>query len=507
MSVYQQPTENLIAFNSSVFKKANSTSLTLSQAQALFLGRTGTPNSTATATTFNGTVTTISPLIIGGLLLSNDGNNNTGFSSTQGASLRSTFMGSQSLAGNDCSAFGFQAIAGGTACLAIGRSATTGAIALNSTNNSTAIGAGASTSASINYQTAIGSNASCSAVQSTAIGYGASATVANQIVLGTANETVICKGTALGISLSATTNLSINGAVFGTGAGGTNSLFSGLLVGTGTGANNTLYGKGSYSSSTDGSSSGNTIIGAGSSNPVYGIMSNHTVIGYNAGGISPSSTQNNITCLGSGSNVIGGVSQSTAIGYGTQSTLANQIVLGTATETVYCVGVPTTGSTPYTSLVLSSGIQLQTAYPAVPSSTMLGYRLSNSASPFAVAGSSIISGTVVNFAPVGGIVLTSGTWSINFTLELLVATAITTATAQTIYVSTASAGAYSTRVPACGSTRIHTTYTYAIGDTPAFSGSFSYYTASGASLYPVFILTFTGGSFSGTGYYTATRIG
>ena len=464
-----------INFNPAYFSSIGSY-ITLNYANSNYLKRVGVATSVATTTTFSGSLST--------QLNSTFNSVNIG----KGTGSNTTIVGNAATAINNyCTSIGGNSNSAGSTIIGC-------ATALGFQSN--AVGDGA---------LAVGYNA-VATINAVALGSNSIAGD-NQIVLGTATNTVICKGTASGISLTATNNLSVNGAVFGTGSAGTNSLFSGLLVGTGIGANNTLYGKGSYSSALDGSSSGNTIIGAGSSNPVYGIMSNHTVIGYNAGGISPSSAQNNITCLGSGSNVIGGVSQSTAIGYGTQSTLANQIVLGTATETVYCVGVPTTGSTPYTSLVLSSGIQLQTAYPAVPSSTMLGYRLSNSASPFSIGTSLIISGSVVNFAPVGGIVLSSGTWSINFTLELLVATAITTATAQTIYVSTASAGAYSTRVPACGSTRIHTTYTYAIGDTPAFSGSFFYYTALGASLYPVFILTFSGGAFSGTGYYTATRIG
>ena len=556
MSVYQQPTENLIAFNSSVFKKANSTSLTLSQAQALFLGRTGTPSSTATATTFSGTINGLtlaansngtrigtgsglgnqglSMLMVGDSLLcgntpsytnnnvmvgENMGNGSDLIFNTfvginiyktgSGYPVGNTIMGyntSNKLGGNYSTALGYASAfnnsVGGDNNVSVG---------YNSLYNNTtgtknvAVGYNAFNTGTIyNNSTALGASTVVAGNQAVAIGYLATASD-NQIVLGTATETVYCVGTAGGTSLRTTANIIVNGISVGIGSGVISdaNIYIGRGNGSeGAGGSNTICGRNTYGALLT-AGAGNTYYGTGSGQNLTTIISQGTIIG--SACYTSTTSYNNVSCLGYGCSI--GAVNSTAIGYTATTTIANQIMLGTSAETVYCSGIPTTGSTPYTSLVLSSGIQLQTAYPAVPSSTMLGYRLSNSASPFAVAGSSIISGTVVNFAPVGGIVLTSGTWSINFTLELLVATAITTATAQTIYVSTASAGAYSTRVPACGSTRIHTTYTYAIGDTPAFSGSFSYYTASGASLYPVFILTFTGGSFSGTGYYTATRIG
>ena len=557
MASYEKPNESLPEFNNIVFTDANTTTLSLAKAKSLFLGRTGTPNSTATATTFSGTIngltlavnssgtrigtgaglgnTGASMLMVGDGLLGGGTpsftNNNvmvgenmgTGsdliyntfvgmniYKTGAGYPIGNTIMGyntSNKLGGNYSTALGyasaFNNLVGGDNNVSVG---------YNSLYNNTtgtknvAVGYNAFNTGTIyNNSTALGASTVVAGNQAVAIGYLATASD-NQIVLGTANETVICKGTALAISLSAASNLSVNGMTFGTGVNSAvnGNIFIGQLVGTnGNGTTNTVVGHNAFTSAINTSSTGNTFIGSNAGKDITATVNTCTIVGQGSY-TSTATPYNNASCLGYNCQI--GGANSTAIGVNATTTLANQIVLGTATECVYCVGIPTTGSTPYTSLVLSSGIQLQTAYPAVPSSTMLGYRLSNSASPFAVAGSSIISGTVVNFAPVGGIVLTAGTWSINFTLELLVATAITTATAQTIYISTASAGAYSTRVPACGSTRIHTTYTYAIGDTPAFSGSFSYYTASGASLYPVFILTFTGGSFSGTGYYTATRI-
>lgn len=711
MATYQPPTEDLIAFNSSVFKTANETTLTLSEAQALFLGRTGNPTSTATTTTFNGTLSTISPFNVSNYLLSVAGDS-VGLSKSVVANIRATQFGSGAAAGNDGVGFGYQAIGGGTSCLAFGRSATTGAIASNSANNCCAIGGSSSTAININYQTAIGGGTSCSAVQSTAIGYGASATVANSIVLGTATEfvscpgtsangslitaadifvngiragvgnfqtdtntcfgkdglnatnslginnsafgnsalksqtgnsncsafgsgalattttegnsgfgalagnaistgikntavgsaclkflttgnrntgvgnatgqllttgtentllgyltggnitggsqntfvgssvtsgstvtsstalgafsgvagfsnstaigggtsagvpgaicsaayqimlgrateTVECPGTVSSISLKTASNISVNGACFGVGSGVTNSLFSGLTVGTGQGANNTLYGRGSYSSAQDGSSSGNTIIGAGSSNPVYGIMSNHTVVGYGAGGSASVIGQDNITCIGAGATVINSVANSTAIGYNAQATLANQIMLGRSTEFVECPGTDTTNGC----LKLNGGLKLQTSYGAVPSATMLGYRIELSA----IAISALTSNTSIT---IGSLALTVGVWSLNYTFELL-STGATSTTQQAFFFSdqSGSAAAYSTRIDNTGTTRFHSTIAYTNNDRPAFSGGGTYYASSAITLYPALNITFSTGALTGTGYASATRIG
>ena len=124
---------------------------------------------------------------------------------------------------------------------------------------------------------------------------------------------------------------------------------------------NTLYGRGSFLvSSADGSSQRNTVVGASaaSNNAGWSIMTDHTVVGYGAGGVgaSPAALQLAITCIGSGANVLNGSSYSTAIGYASQASMSNQIVLGTSTETVYCPGVPTQGTTPGISLVAAGGI-------------------------------------------------------------------------------------------------------------------------------------------------------
>jgi len=551
MSAYAQPTENLAAFNNIVFTDANDDKLTLTKAKSLFLGRTGTPISTATSTTFNGTVNglTLSSSVgtrvgtgVGlsnggaGMLMIGDGlvggntpsytNNNVMvgenmgsgadlqyntlvglniFKTSNGYPIGNTIMGyntSNKLSGNYTTAIGFASAYNNTQFGDNNVSVGYNSLYANTTgNNNVAIGYNAFQTGTIfTNSTALGASTVIGASTSTAIGYGATTSAANEIVLGTTGETVNCKGTQASISLKTAKNISINGAVFGTGNSGSNSLFSGLLVGTANGADNTLYGKNSYDAAADGSSERNTVVGSNASNTGYGVMSDHTVVGYGAGGKNSTGSQQGITCLGSGANVLNTASNSTAIGIGAQATLANQIVLGRTNEFVECAGTNTTNGC----LKLNGGVKLQTTYSSSPTSTMLGFQLSNVALPFAITS---FTTTVQANISSAGIVLTAGIWSINYTIELLAITGPATVSAQTLYCSLTSAGAYSTRILISGITRIQSTYTYAANDTPAFSGCFSYYTSAGATVYPVFQIAFSSGTFSGTGYYTATRIG
>ena len=143
-------------------------------------------------------------------------------------------------------------------------------------------------------------------------------------------------------------------------------------TGLGFGGSNTIIGRNTFVP-TDATSNGNTFLGtnAGLSSPSTNVTSN-TIIG--AFSFNSTTAYNNSSCLGY-QCVIGG-NQSTAIGYNASTSVEHSIVLGTSSETVYCVGVPTTGTTPYTSLVLSSGIQLQTTYSSEPTVNQLGYKLS-----------------------------------------------------------------------------------------------------------------------------------
>ena len=57
MADYFPPTENLPSFNSSVFYTDTGAGISQAQADLLYLGRTGTPNSVASATSFAGSIT------------------------------------------------------------------------------------------------------------------------------------------------------------------------------------------------------------------------------------------------------------------------------------------------------------------------------------------------------------------------------------------------------------------------------------------------------------------
>ena len=65
---------------------------------------------------------------------------------------------------------------------------------------------------------------------------------------------------------------------------------------------------------------------------------NNTAIGYNAGGSSYPVVGSQNTFVGSGTNSSGDFSQSTALGYNASITGSNQIVIGTATETIKIPG-------------------------------------------------------------------------------------------------------------------------------------------------------------------------
>jgi len=173
-------------------------------------------------------------------------------------------------------------------------------------------------------------------------------------------------------------------------------------------------------------------------------------------------------------------------------TIANTLI--TSTIPVSVQGTITT----------SLGVVLPTSYSVAPPTGQLGNQISNVLSPFSIASFTTATPTNITSA---GILLTSGVWSINVTLELLVTVAIATVQVQTLYNSVNSAGAYSTRLLCAGCTRIHTVNTFAINDTPALSGSFIYSTTGSIIIYPIFQITYTAGpTISGTGYYTATRI-
>ena len=315
-----------------------------------------------------------------------------------------------------------------------------------------------------------------------------------------------------------------NCSAFGSGALATttaegNSGF-GALAGEkiSTGIKNTAVG----SASLKGVNSGNRNTGCGNATgQLLTTGTENTLLGYLAGGnitggsqntfvgstVSSGASVNSSSALGAFSGV-STFSNSTAIGGGTSAvtpgavcTASNQIMLGRSTEFVECSGTDTTNGC----LKLNGGLKLQSTYSASPSATMLGYQLTNTTG-FTIASFTTATPTNISSA---GIALTAGVWNIDYSIELLIATAPATVSAQTLYCSLTTNGAYSTqRISNSGITRIHSTNTYSIADSPCFSGSFNYYVSSATTVFPIFQIAFSAGpTISGVGFYRATRIG
>lgn len=522
MATYQKPTEDLTSFNSSVFKTANESTLTLSEATSLFLARVGTASSEATSTTFTNDiyVNNVRAGVGNFLSTTNTCFGNGALAATTSTGLNNCGFGKDALAvistGSANCCFGVntlkasnigqkntcvghvagQAITGSSNDnVFIGNDCGTFVNGVSSSNTFVGSQSGRSTLGTASSVTALGFQTRCNFSGSTVIGIGSTATASNQITLGRASETVECVGTVSSISLKTARNLSINGKVFGIGAGGANtdSLFCGLTTGGGNGSNNSIYGSGSYANSGDGSSAKNTIIGALTMTSTATSFNDVTVVGYGCNNTGATAgTSEKITIIGSSASCAN--IESTAIGYGATATLANQIVLGRSTEFVECAGTDTTNGC----LKLNGGLKLQTSYGAVPSSTMLGYRIALSA----IAINPITSLTAVS---IGSLALTVGVWSLNYTFELSAGTAVT-ATAQSFYFSNANGGAYATRIANTGTTRLHFQINYGNGDNPSYSGGGTYYASAAISLYPTLLINYTG-TLTGTGYASATRIG
>ena len=250
MAASQPPTENLPAFNSTVFKDANTESLSLSKAQSLFLGRTGNPSSVASNTTFTGLLTVSKDSYFNGVRVgmgSNIDATNTcignGALSTNSSSTLNTGIGynalNQSYGGSGNTALGANALSGitlninntcvgagagtangigsctliGNAAQAITGSANTVAVgqSANTGDKSVAVGGGANISGSTS--TGVGYNAVSNHNFSTVLGYNTVSSANNQVVLGTAGETVICKGTTANGSLVADADIFVKGTI------------------------------------------------------------------------------------------------------------------------------------------------------------------------------------------------------------------------------------------------------------------------------------------------------
>ena len=347
---------------------------------------------------------------------------------------------------------------------------------------------------------AISTNGTCAfgngSLEAVITGDGNTAIGANALknLTGSGNNSI--RNTAVGSNALGNIVTGSKNAVFGDGAG--------LAISSSTCNENTLIGYLANGNSSGGSY--NTFIGSSASETVGGVSYSTALGAYSVTGayystaLGAYSTSNHqfSTAIGGGSGLLSPLVPSGTPGATT--TANHQIMLGTSAETVVCPGTDASGS-----LILYGGLTLQTAYLTAPASTMLGFQLSNVASPFVIT--SFTTATQANIS--AGIVLTAGIWSINYTIELAITGGTATVSEQTLFCSLISAGVYAQRIYNSGITRIYSTNNYLVVDTPAFSGSFSYYTSTGTTVYPIFEITFTGigVTISGTGYYTATRIG
>ena len=244
-----------------------------------------------------------------------------------------------------------------------------------------------------------------------------------------------------------------------------------------------------------GSSNDNVFIGNIAGTNINGLSSQNTFIGSQSGR-STLTNISNATALGFQTRC--NFTESTVIGVGATATANNQIMLGRTTETVYCPGVPTTGSTTYTSLVLSGGLQLQTTYSTAPTANMLGYRVVTTGSAVVLT-STTISNLVNVSVPVG-------VWNVSYSVSVTV-TSGGNVTAQNIVFSatTASTTALST---ICGQSKSHSSDTYATNDVYIVSNSFEYQTTSATNIYLNMVSTFSGGAgLTATGYVSLTRMG
>ena len=569
MASYEKPTANLAAFNNLVFTDANDESLTLSKAKSLFLGRTGTPNSTATVTTFTGDINADN-------LYSTNINNATLIESNYYDRNLAAYSGGY------CNLF---TNAEDVDTIQIGSTVSTTDLRgseLNVTATTTTFSNATNitnlSSTNITNSNDIFSNLYLRNLASSNSGFCelfTNAESTDAIEIGNTNSSTYLRGQAVYITAT-TTNITndiyVNGVRAGAGkyrpvadvsmntcfgrdalgatlTGIMNTAFGNTaLAALNTGSDNTAVGNKALNALTSGirnvavganslvaitTGSRNTSVGQATGQLLATTASDNTFTGYIAGGATTSGQSNTYLGANAGSNYttgsfnthIGGfaghtanstVSSTTLIGYkalsnfasstaigggnattaGATCTAANQIMLGRTTEFVECAGTDATNG----SLKLNGGLILQSTYSSTPSSNMLGFRITLSA----VAISTITSLTSLTF---GSLALTAGVWSLDYTVELSAGTAVT-ATAQSFYFSNASGASatYSTRIANTGTTRIHSSNSYASGDTPAFSGGGMYYTSSAITLYPAVLINYTG-TLTGTGWASATRIG
>lgn len=522
---YNPPVESLTEFNTAVFKQDDTP---LTKMKSLFLGRVGNPISVATSTRFNGGDIYVQGATVGlgaGSIATNTAfGYNALFQNTTGAN--NLAIGYSAL---DANTYGFNNVAIGTN--------SGGAITTGSRN--VAVGFEAFKTGTIyNNSVALGASTVVAGNQAVAIGYLASASD-SQIVLGTSAETVLCKGTTGNGSLIASADIYINGVRAGLGKnsitnntcfgkttlsqitagqnncafgntagqeitiGNSNSCFGvGALKNVSTGSKNTCMGSTAAINLT-GNSVDNTFIGNDAGTNCNGVSSSNTFVGSQSGR-STLDTISSATALGFQTRC--DFANSTVIGIGATATAINQITLGRTTEFVQCPGTSATGS-----IKLGGSIQLQSSYTAAPTSAMLGYQLQGS-----TAFNSFIYPDDVTSISIN---LTAGVWSISTTYEFknVHVSQATEVYRYHMYISFTNGGAFANRYlygGTLGFNEFVTQITYPPDSSPlydpqlpsVYSTSFTYYTNSSVTLYPSFMMAYSGGTLNRNVRYTATRI-
>lgn len=212
--------------------------------------------------------------------------------------------------------------------------------------------------------TQVGRAAKASAASATAVGDNAQATAANSTAIGT-NSTSSNGGVAVGSSASAT---GVTTVAVGTSAAAP------ATDGVAIGANAAITGAGSASS---------TVVGSGASSS----NTNVTAVGKGANsnsdrgtavGAVATVTAANGTAVGSNTTVAHATS--TAIGKGATTTAVNQVMLGTATETVVAPGNATIGGAGKTVSFYGIAGVARAAAIATPTAPSAGYVQAEAAS-------------------------------------------------------------------------------------------------------------------------------
>ena len=195
------------------------------------------------------------------------------------------------------------------------------------------------------------------------------------------------------------------------------------------------------------------------------------------------SYQTQSTAIGSNASVA--YDTSTALGYGATATGSNQVVLGTATETV----------------IIPNQVRFSKSSYSFPFSSALnqGYYLKATGT-----GTTITSATPTSILTTASIPI--GVWRIDFSVQNTVSAAGTITVAHS-FVSATNNGAVSTAVAFTGSVvRSHVSEVYAIGDIQTLTSSFTYNQSTAGVLYLNILRTFSTGTYSFVGELSITRL-